>query len=478
MAQRIKQGNIFGRVGTGIGRGLAEQAPKEIEHHRLRTGLQSLADKADQGNLSPAQFLAQAAGTYGATPQMIQSFGELAKQQNRGNAYRNSAGGQSPPNASANIRPSQEAQLLDQEINDQQQPQNNFNPGQPQRQMPTRPDQGITSNGQRTPNVQPGEQTPEIANQNPTRKEAEPRGPWTPQQRDARIVHYLDQNYLPEEAKSQAADDEARFREGPKAEQDRDEYLKTQSQEARDELTRQLETKLQKQGNDVFKDVIGEYRTDMEKGIERDLRLNPKLSVKKAADDWSNRALNVAKAKNEVKELAKTTGSEIIWNGKAADVLNDLRSASDFFKDFGNSEEYYNILRKEFELSKQGAAIIAFPATQKVNEYVKSFKPTSVWFKNTDATSVPQQIESSARKAAVEIGQRINSNDSILGIARMLNERDPNFDQRAFFAQLNEDKSKLPLNDRQRREVAQSSRDIIPAWGDIKIFPWNRRSTP
>jgi hypothetical protein len=82
MAQRIKKASIFGRVGTAIGKGLAEQVPKEAENYRLRTGLKSLADQADKGNLSPAQFLAQAAGTYGATPQMIQSFGDLARQQN------------------------------------------------------------------------------------------------------------------------------------------------------------------------------------------------------------------------------------------------------------------------------------------------------------------------------------------------------------------------------------------------------------
>lgn len=86
MAQYVKQGDIFGRIGTGLGKGLADQIPKEIENYRLRTGLQSLADDADKGNLSQAQFLARAAGTYGATPQHIQSFGELAKQQARGQA--------------------------------------------------------------------------------------------------------------------------------------------------------------------------------------------------------------------------------------------------------------------------------------------------------------------------------------------------------------------------------------------------------
>jgi hypothetical protein len=90
MAQYIKNADIFGRVGSGIGQGLAEQVPKEIENYRLRTGLKNLANEADRGELSPAQFLARAAGTYGATPQIVQSFGDLARQQGMAKALEKS----------------------------------------------------------------------------------------------------------------------------------------------------------------------------------------------------------------------------------------------------------------------------------------------------------------------------------------------------------------------------------------------------
>lgn len=43
--QKIKQGNIFGRIGSGIGQGLAEHAPKEIERSRLASGLKALGEK-------------------------------------------------------------------------------------------------------------------------------------------------------------------------------------------------------------------------------------------------------------------------------------------------------------------------------------------------------------------------------------------------------------------------------------------------
>ena len=38
MAQEIKNANIWGRVGTEIGKGLSEQVPKEIERIRGTTG--------------------------------------------------------------------------------------------------------------------------------------------------------------------------------------------------------------------------------------------------------------------------------------------------------------------------------------------------------------------------------------------------------------------------------------------------------
>jgi hypothetical protein len=86
MAQYIKQGNIFGRIGTGIGKGLAEQIPKEIERKRLASGLEQFEKEA--ANLSPVQQMARLSAIPGISPQMIQSFGELARQQNKANAFK------------------------------------------------------------------------------------------------------------------------------------------------------------------------------------------------------------------------------------------------------------------------------------------------------------------------------------------------------------------------------------------------------
>lgn len=89
--QKIKQANIFGRIGTGIGQGLSEQLPKEIERGRLASGLNNLSK---QEGLSPFQQFAGLASTPGITPQMIQSGGELLRQQAYLGALKNQYGAQ------------------------------------------------------------------------------------------------------------------------------------------------------------------------------------------------------------------------------------------------------------------------------------------------------------------------------------------------------------------------------------------------
>lgn len=80
MVQIIEQdGDLFGRIGKGIGQGLSEQIPKEVERYRLSSGLKAL--EKDSANLTPLQQLTRLSSIPGITPQMVQSFGDLAKQQ-------------------------------------------------------------------------------------------------------------------------------------------------------------------------------------------------------------------------------------------------------------------------------------------------------------------------------------------------------------------------------------------------------------
>lgn len=91
MATYIKQGDIFGRIGSGIGQGLAQQLPEEITRGRLAAGLQNLEG---QQNLTPFQQFSRLAAIPGITPQMLQSGAELLRQQGISQGLKNVAGQQ------------------------------------------------------------------------------------------------------------------------------------------------------------------------------------------------------------------------------------------------------------------------------------------------------------------------------------------------------------------------------------------------
>lgn len=97
MAQYIKQADIFGRVGSGIGAGLAEQIPKEIERGRLASGLKAL--EKEGAELTPQQYFTRALSVPGLIerPQVVQSLADLARQQGQAQAFKDYAQGKEIP---------------------------------------------------------------------------------------------------------------------------------------------------------------------------------------------------------------------------------------------------------------------------------------------------------------------------------------------------------------------------------------------
>lgn len=81
MSQYIKQGNIFGRIGSGIGQGLAEQIPEEIKYQQLKSGLEKFEQEAP--NMSPMQQAIKAAGIRHISPHQTQLISDAAKNEAR-----------------------------------------------------------------------------------------------------------------------------------------------------------------------------------------------------------------------------------------------------------------------------------------------------------------------------------------------------------------------------------------------------------
>lgn len=435
MSYEVKQGNIFGRIGSGIGQGLAEQLPKEIERNRLASGLKQF--EQDSANLTPLQTLARLSSIPGITPQMVQSFGELAKNQAIRGAFNanNVKESETPSNVK---KPSSK-------------------PSKPTSSQPN-------VNVQNDINVSPNEYgQPQISPNNPLRDEALPLPPWTPERRKEEIAKlFRDFPYLTlPEAQSMAADNEARELAQPEAQRAIDTYYKQKQDEATNKFDEILGTKLQKSKDGVYSDITGEMKNNLIRGMERELRENPKASVNDVANKWTEKALNMAKTKSQLNKLANTFGISDIFNKKS--LNNKLKEYQESFAQANNQEEYFNLLKSDFGMSPQGAASIAYPRNKNLKNYLSSIKP----LKQYD----PSLADPNARKQAIDIEKLITSNDSLLAIARDLREKIPFFDQTAFFEQLGEDKDRIGLTEIQKREIQEGVSDMLPNWADLLILP-------
>jgi hypothetical protein len=234
--------------------------------------------------------------------------------------------------------------------------------------------------------------------------------------------------------------------------------LNSQQEAMNTKFIDQLKTKLQKGDNeDLFKNISGEDLVNLQRGMEKELRTNPNASVDDVVNKWTNKALNMAKAKTQLDTLKGDFGTfpVLFRSGVYRDKFANYQK---IYEDAGNSEEYFNKLKGDFGFSPQGAASLAYRRSAKVKEYIDKTKSSSYNLKDPGAQS---------RKKAADIENLITSGDSLLAIARDFQERDPFFDQQEFFKELSDDQDNLPLNPRQRRELAEGVRGILPNWADI-----------
>jgi hypothetical protein len=236
---------------------------------------------------------------------------------------------------------------------------------------------------------------------------------------------------------------------------------------------------LQKKEDEVFKDISGENLINFQRGMERDLRLNPELTADDVANKWSNKALDFGKAKTQMVKFAK----EYSYTKALVDPesqYNKLKQYSKIFTDAGQSEEFYNILRSNPEngglgLSAQGAATISNPVSNNAKQFIEKQKKSLATIDYISKNPENNFINSGAnsRKIAVKLSDEgiIKPSDSILSIAYELRKRDANFSQNEFFDELIKNQDEMALTPRQRRELAEGKSGMIPNWADLFVIP-------
>ena len=500
MAQYIKEANIFGRIGSGLGQGLAEQIPQEIERNRLTTGLRNF--EQDAGGLSPIQQLSRLAAIPGITPQMLQSFSELAKQQNLGNAYKR-AGGQggreSPsPKASANLGEVEAAKVMQNAARSQSPMQQPFQPAmgaqaqQAQAQQPQQPQQQLQPQQQISPQggvpaqqlpqgnqqginvVDPGLYGhPQINDVNPGDTESLPGVPWTNEQIDESVKEDLALGFTPEQAYQRALEKERRSLGQSAAHKERATEKEARQLKAQETLKRRVEMKLQKRGDEIFNDISGNAYTRLERAMEKELIENPRASYEDVADRFSEKALEIANVKNDLRKLGATTGTEAFFTTDK--VLTKLSANQKVFKKLGLQDEYQKMLISDLGLSPQGSALIAYPPSKGIKEVVSKYTPPKKsWGRFGPMPPSAQAISENSKKAAIDTLKNITPDDSLLSISRAYSDKYPEFDQREFFKEIIKDLDTSNLNARQQREVAEGEKNLVPNWADIRTFPWLR----
>lgn len=438
---KLHRPSISGRIGTAAGSYLAENLPKELERSRLASGLKALGEKKD---LSPFQRFAELSSIPGITPQQIESGSRLLEKEQLGNAYKNSAYGEG--GAGGGILPE----------NISRSPQRN---------------QTLTEQGKPGTRNIPISPQAEINPENPTAEKYTPKKPWTMERMNSRVAHYIGKGFQPDQAARMAENEESRYLAAPEAEQkiyDRNEAIKdTVETKFDDRIADLLEKKPGTPGErPIYKDITGEQIAKFKKNVQEDLRNNQDLSVDKAIDTWTQKALHLAKTKQNLKTLGSRGNFDKFI--KSQDVRNKLETYGKIFRESGNEEEFFNILQQTdengngFGLSPLAAAYIAYPRSEQVNSALKNYPN----IRNIGIIESPKE----SRKLAKKVLETLSLNDNPLAIAKYIKDQSPFFDIREFLNTISEDLEKLsPI---QQRMVADGLEDISPNWGDISILPF------
>ena len=453
MVQIIEQSDRFGKIGKAFGEGLSEQLPKEMDRYYLSQGLKQF--EKDAPNLTPTQKMTRLYSIRGITPQMIQTYGELQKNQGNRGYYGGPRGNAPGDKRYDNTTPTSQEPAL--ENNMPKGPGNVIEP-------PKSTKSGGVGGATKTPAQTQNDEAPkEVVTGNPLAENLMPLIPPTPQERRDGIGQILDQDpYMtPDEASRIFDRNWEQKQKGLEARQAR--YAKSEGvrAEAVKALDSDLELKLQKklEGKELFKDLSGEQINHLRRGMMNDLATTD-MSIPQATDKWSNIGLEIAKTDNQVQKALTA------WEMPES-TLKSLDAAGKIYSNYGMQETYKNKLVAE-GFSPQYASLIAYPRSNSAKNAIANYKPS----KNITGIGA----EKNGTKWAKKISEVITTKDSFIAIAQELKRKNPYFDEGAYFDYLRKNQDEIGVTDAQRQEIIRGETKLIPNWKDIYYFPLTHRS--
>ncbi len=434
--------NAAARFGASYGKYLSENIPKEAERRGLSEDLKNISE---QKGLTPFQQFAGLASARGATPQIVESGSKLLQHQAKMDAYNRRV------NKTGEV-PMPERSGFDERMDVY---------GQQAGQRPSATT-AMERKGVEAEPTQTGAST-----ESPLAEKFLPAQPFTQSMREDAIDNAYTSGLATtfDEASAIADDAERRYMQAPEQYRKDLEYRMKIDKEVDDLYDKELETRLQKKGNETFVDLNGDEQLNIKKKARNDVATG-KMTPQQAAETYSKKSLDIAKDKSRVREIANRDVLDRIMPGKKEEALKNLKNISKNFSDLDMQEDYYNLLRKDTNekgdqigmgLSKGGAAMIAFPRSENV---VKLMNESRLLKTPTET-----------RRFASDLISKMGPKDSFLAIARNMKQKYPGFDENAYFDYLRENQGNLALSPTQKREINAGVSDFFPDWRDIGLFP-------
>jgi len=452
MSYSVRPANLFGQIGGAMGKGLAEQIPKEAERYRLRQGLEDLENTP---NLSRFQKLARLGTLPGTSPTLIQGLSNLMQTEAVSDSYRTLAdkGRRSTEDRSMPERDSGASSKLLDEVE--------FAGG---RKKPVSLDRQIEKIG--------------AVEEGPLSDKTKPLPRWSQQKRFEKREELANSGLRnnPELIEKYANEAEEIELSRPQYEKSLQDRQRDAEQQLLDKFNQILSRTAQKDstGKEIFSDLAGE---DINKIINigtNVLKTNPSLNTTEIANDMVDIAKKSYKAKSQLDELSNR------WKTNT-DVAGARKALHRFEKQIpidGNKEPYFNSLREKFGFSPMVAAQFAYPPSKELKKVVTEHKPmgsakrvmtpyggNAPSFNDIKTKYLePDKIKQSTRDFALKVLDNLQDSDSILTPFKLAKDKDVLLDEDTYFDTIRKF-SEGKLNEVQEREL-NFVKEFMRRWGD------------
>lgn len=345
-------GNIFGRLGQGLGQGISEQLPKEVENYRKSKAISALSNENGLNLAQNAANLTRA----GVPSHEINQYLDLMQRQRGLNAALNpgDTGGEPRMGSSSQGRnrtiPSTQERTVNQAVSNQNQ-------------------QNTESNIQKQANVSDNVQGNIPSQEGIIPSDQNLRGsgflePATPQQKEFAVADLLRSGRFtdPDQAAAYVDKQEASRLAGDTAFQEKQQYVE-------DNLPIKLQNVLQKDANGVLQDIpaniqkkmINKARGEVARGS------NPDQVMDKYAE--------IGRRLSQTAQKLRDKGARSWLDTSYSDNRKSFQTMRKVYEEAGALEEFSDEMQATQNMTKHYTDNVAFPLDKDINNILVKAKP-------------------------------------------------------------------------------------------------------